>query len=70
MLKAKTSCGVYVVGKETAGIYILFGGMTEDVLFVRHLPFGEKNLCICVQLKRKRLENLESQGLSSVTLEK
>lgn len=34
------------------------------------MPLGEKNLCICVQMKWKIEGNLESQGLSSVTGQK
>lgn len=70
MLKTKTSCCVCELGKETAGINIAFGHMAEEVLCVRNMPLGEKNLCICVQLKWKIEGNLESQGLSSVTGQK
>lgn len=42
MLKTKTSCCVYELGKETAGINIVFGHMAEDVFCVRNTPLGEK----------------------------
>ena len=67
MLKTKTSCCAYELGKETAGINIAFGHMAEDVFCVRNTPLGEKSLCLFVQLKWKIEENLESQGLSLVT---
>lgn len=53
--------------KKTAGINIAFGHMFEDVLFVTNVPLREMNLCICILLKWKIGENLESQGISSIT---
>ena len=57
---------MYLVKKTkqtTAGIYMLFGGIAEDGLFVWNLPLGEKNLCICVQMKWKKGESWKPETI-------
>lgn len=57
MLKTKTSCCVYELGKETAGINIVFGHMAEDVFCVRNTPLGEKKpLPLCATEVENRRE--------------